>query len=160
MALWNSSPALRFAITAFMSPVLASFASIWIFSGLEFYLPNRVGRVNFDNSMMVLYGTMFVCIFIGWPIMLIIMMPFIKAMRRRGRTNLLYFVGAGLTVGWLLVTLIFPIFLGRGDTKALYYPTIMAGGLTMFLAWMFYIAGDPCFPHIRLGDPCLPEDTE
>jgi len=148
LALWNSNPAIRFAMTAFISPFLASNTAIWIYSGLDFYLPNKVGRADFDNGMMVLLGTMVSCIVIGWPVMLVIMMPFIKALRRRGKAKFVYFICAGLLIGWVLAALVFPVFLGRSDTKALYYPTIMTGGLTMFLAWMFYIVGDPQFPHV------------
>jgi hypothetical protein len=88
------------------------------------------------------------CIVIGWPVMLVIVMPFIKALRRRGRAKFVYCIGAGLLIDWVLAALVFSISLGRADAKALYYPTNMAGGLTMFLAWMFYIVGNPQFPHV------------
>ena len=152
MALWNRHSGLRFAMAAFAAPMLAIYATIWVFSGYDFYYLDRPLRVNFENSMMVLYLTVFYSLIAGWPVMLFVMMPYFVAMRRRRKTNLVYFLVPGFVAGLVIATLYFGVLFSRADAKAIFYPTLAASMLTMLLAWLLYIVGDPNYPHGSSSD--------
>ncbi len=142
----NKSPALRFVLTAFAMPLLATYVVIWVYSDYSLYLPGKSWRVNHDSGQTVLVLAMFFSIVAGWPTMLCLMMPFLNTMRRRRKTNLVYFLLAGFAAGVVISTVYFTIIFSWRDAVAYFYPTVTASTFTMFLAWITYIVGDPEYP--------------
>ncbi len=146
MKVLSKSPTLRYVLAAFATPLLATGMTIWGFSGYAVYLPGRPWRVDHNSGQTVLALTIFFLLIAGWPIMLCVMMPFVKAMRRRRKTKLAYFLLAGFVTGVVISSAYFPIIFSWRDAKAFFYPTVTASTLTMFLVWMTCIVGDPDYP--------------